>query len=966
MVLEVFAALSLAGNIVQFVDFGGKLFTKARQVHHSADGTTKDYKDLEAATERLKNLRKDLLSSANTVSLASNTTSEETELASLAKDCASLACEFTNLLEKLKGRGRTGKWGSFLQAIRMALNETEVNFAKSRLKQFQSRVTVCLLTILSNNQSNVTRMLLELSTHVHGEETRAKDLLTMRASVTSKLDSIKSLIDTAKEESDDVSSKLGSIASTLSDWATTGNQLATETRILKSLRFEAMNVRHAQIPEAHSKTFEWAYTSRPTSGRLCTQYNFAEWLRSGNGHYWVAGKAGSGKSTLIKFLYDNPRTLLELEHWCGSKELVTAGFFFWNSGTERQKSVEGLLQSLLYEILRKCPGLIPIAAPERWQERSSYHTKSAPWFHKEMIDTFRRIQERGTISAKFCIFIDGLDEYDGDHSDLTSILHDLTTSHDVKLCVSSRPWNIFQDAFGRDVERRLFLEDLTEADIEQFVRDKLESSAHFMSLTTMDNRYRELVEEIVCKADGVFFWVFLIVRSLLQGLVNCDRFSELQRRIRLLPSKLEDYFLHTLSTTDETYAERAAETFDIALRASEPLSLLTYSFLDEEDPYHGINTGIKALSRQEILYRLRTMKRRLNARCNGLLEITIYHISTDRRELLRTVIDDLWDSPVAVNNLEITDLFHAYKVDFLHRTVRDFLNTDGIRKMIDQRILCDFQPLSAICRAMLAQIKALPMSVSNHCEIERSSVLRLIEELFSYARASDEEFQRPETRSLDELERTLLALSPVWQTDGKLVTLFGNYRSVNEANSFFESVVRNGLCGYVSRKLRSSSEKRSRPSVKKLLTAALLPREDIGGRRHYPPMLSLLMRTFEEQRTKEWTRIELPPLWTEYLASLPDNWRLSTRAEKEAQLQMIHMLLEIGADPKEQRDGRVVWESTLEQLESAVRKEQVQLSKIEELELIERYKNMFLACDLRTGQAQGGSGFSDRVCTDSK
>jgi hypothetical protein len=97
--------------------------------------------------------------------------------------------------------------------------------------------------------------------------------------------------------------------------------------------------------------------------------------------------------------------------------------------------------------------------------------------------------------------------------------------------------------------------------------------------------------------------------------------------------------------------------------------------------------------------------------------------------------------------------------------------------------------------------------------------------------------------------------------------------------------------------LRSSSEKRSQPSAKKLLAAALLPREDIGGRRHYPPMLSLLIRTFEEQRTKEWTRIELPPLWTEYLASLPDNWRLSTRAGKEAQLQMIHMLLEIGADP---------------------------------------------------------------------
>src|SRR5215469_13306684 len=82
------------------------------------------------------------------------------------------------------------------------------------------------------------------------------------------------------------------------------------------------------------------------------------------------GKAGAGKLTLMKFLSDDPRTPEAVDHWgkFANADVVLAKFFFWNSGTDMQKSIKGLLQSVMHEILRKCPSLIPIIASSRWSQ----------------------------------------------------------------------------------------------------------------------------------------------------------------------------------------------------------------------------------------------------------------------------------------------------------------------------------------------------------------------------------------------------------------------------------------------------------------------------------------------------------------------------------------------------------------------------------------------------------------------
>jgi hypothetical protein len=64
---------------------------------------------------------------------------------------------------------------------------------------------------------------------------------------------------------------------------------------LESLRFKVMLDRHDEIPESHKKMFEWVY--RDSTQETKSWSNFAEWLRRDDGIFWIAAKAGSGKST---------------------------------------------------------------------------------------------------------------------------------------------------------------------------------------------------------------------------------------------------------------------------------------------------------------------------------------------------------------------------------------------------------------------------------------------------------------------------------------------------------------------------------------------------------------------------------------------------------------------------------------------------------------------------------------------
>jgi len=486
-----------------------------------------------------------------------------------------------------------------------------------------------------------------------------------------------SIIGASKSSNKTSAVDMDAFTEALSQMEKDGTKIITSLALLESLTFDRMDYRHSKIHDAHPSTFIWMFSNK-----------FKQWLQSPEPIFWLSGKPGSGKSTLMKYLVDNPETPTMLRQWSGQNVQVIASYFFWINGTAMQRSQEGLLQSLLYELLRKCPELIEPTLPDAFKAtilmNSDHKQPNHTWNRSDLLDAFKRLTQLELSGTKFCLFLDGLDEYEGDHDELIDLIRDLTKL-EIKLCVASRPWNVFEDAFGNNQECKLYLQDLNKADIERYVNDKLRSRREFQRIQVNNHiEANEVVQEIIERSQGVFLWVVLVVRSLTEGLRNHDRLSQLHQRLRAFPSDLNEFFSHILKSMDSTYRVQAAHMCQVTLSAHEPLTPLAFWYLDEEEdnPDMALTMPIQPMTAQVLDYRMEEMKIRINGRCKGLLEVT----TTEH------------DGNVTSH------------VDFLHRTVKDFLKTTEMQLVFAEWQHQGFNPDLAICKASLAVLKSVALT----------------------------------------------------------------------------------------------------------------------------------------------------------------------------------------------------------------------------------------------------------------
>jgi len=129
--------------------------------------------------------------------------------------------------------------------------------------------------------------------------------------------------------------------------------------VFASLRFPTIRHREEAICAAHQRTFSWIFGScQQETANTRPWSNFVEWLSEDGGIYWINGKAGSGKSTLMKYIWNHWNTLKHLQSWASGTKLQAACFYLFNGGNEDQRSHTGLLRSLLHGILSQRTDLI--------------------------------------------------------------------------------------------------------------------------------------------------------------------------------------------------------------------------------------------------------------------------------------------------------------------------------------------------------------------------------------------------------------------------------------------------------------------------------------------------------------------------------------------------------------------------------------------------------------------------------
>lgn len=571
-------------------------------------------------------------------------------------------------------------------------------------------------------------------------------------------------------------------------------------------------------------------------------------------------QAGSGKSTLMKFLCEHKKTQQALQKWADPVEPYSASFFFWNQGFEMQKSQTGLLQALLYQVLRRMPRLIPDVVPD---DRLEHET----WDINELKAAFRRLLglSASHVRAKFCIFIDGLDEYNGDEEELVEILRIFDQTTYLKLCVSSRPRH-YLDEYYKHRRKILHIHEFTKDDMETHIRQELQDNENFRKIQRDSPRgCKRLLRMITDQAQGVWLWVYLVTHDLVHCVNRNEDIDKLLDIVSKFPPDLESYFKHIIERIKPAFREEMAQIFLIAVDEVQPLPLFAFSLLQREKGNidYAVSSPISPLSKQDLENSDETWKARIQNRGSDLL---------------------------VVSDGEHPTFLH-HPVDFLHRTVRDFLRDCYYESLLKQ-VSPAFNPLVSLCRMMVFLLKSLP-PVDLRKEESITQLIKLVDELLYYAHEVEKRYPESQHSAtvynlLDEADRTCSthgrSIGTHWTNvrDSATTRGYDEYREGRECN-FLALAIQARLSGYVALKLSDprAMQKRGRP----LLDYALRPRR-------------------------------VTPLLLQYH---------SRRDDSIVDADMVRLLLDHGADPNQKvhlNEGRTVWQLFLLSCYEAARRGQ--------------------------------------------
>ena len=335
-------------------------------------------------------------------------------------------------------------------------------------------------------------------------------------------------------------------------------------RLLKALTFPEINERRNMIEgrvDDFGNTYKWILDNTRTEHARSEitesppKQAFVNWLKNGTELFWISGKPGSGKSTLMDYIYHNiqpEKTGSDLlRAWAGSHPVVILTFWFFRpASTPLLRTLYGFWRSLCFQILDSDPNLAKIIrdnkdamAPSALRSCLLPDGSSAEsWTDNELKDWFWYMIEHS--NRRYCLLIDGLDEIENSRELLLNTVLSISARSDkFKVCCACRPEKPFQSELKQHPNLRL--QDFNRDDIEEDCKRRLKGT-----------HAEKFADQIANRAEGVFLWAHLISENLARAAKDGEIEEDLELRLKECPDEMSELFRYMLLRPDKLYAMR--------------------------------------------------------------------------------------------------------------------------------------------------------------------------------------------------------------------------------------------------------------------------------------------------------------------------------------------------------------------------------------------------------------------------
>lgn len=332
------------------------------------------------------------------------------------------------------------------------------------------------------------------------------------------------------------------------------------------------------------KALSYPDMSRRYGGILAPADDTCGWTVSGDSIMWILGHPGTGKSTLMKYAVQKSTQAQSVYR----DTSLTLSFFFYNLGSDLQKSVEGMLRAVLFQLLQALPsimgGLTNISRTFIQYSTSNQGMgmlKKSIWDSTNLMEILEESIALALEHTDVWMFIDALDECkrtEIDPADDTEEIRHLIkylrrllrkfTSHPRKLriCCSCRH---YPHIASLNDGYKVLVENENMRDIKEYITQELVSEA----LPNHQDLLGSLIETISSKAMGSFQWVRLVTQKAISMYSAGKNASKIQECVDDIPKHLSDLYGSILSSIAEDDRPQSRRLFGWACLSYKPLSL---------------------------------------------------------------------------------------------------------------------------------------------------------------------------------------------------------------------------------------------------------------------------------------------------------------------------------------------------------------------------------------------------------